>query len=123
MENRFKDNRDNDYSFFLNQLKFDVELGNLDSFLLGIGIENAGEFFEICEFALKGDKEAFFHVFSIFGNYYIEEELSDDECIHSFNRERILDLISKINYSESMQKNCVKMLESRSSVKIDVKIK
>ena len=60
MENRFKDNRDNDYSFFLNQLKFNVELGNLDSFLLGIGIENAGEFFEICQFALKGDKEAFY---------------------------------------------------------------
>ena len=112
VENREDIDRDSDYSLFLKQLKSDVDSGKLDSFLSGIGIENAREFFEICEFALKGDQEAYKHVF-LFWNYYMEEEVIDCGNLFpdSFDRERILELIRKIKYSDVMQKNCFKMLD------------
>jgi len=112
-ENSSNVDRDTDYSLFLKQFKLDVESGDLDSFLLGIGIENAGEFFEICEFALKGDSEAYIHAYIISNSYYIEEEVSDcdDQFPNSFEREGILELIGKVKYSESMSKNCVKMVD------------
>jgi len=104
--------RDFEYSFFLKQLKLDVLSGNLDSFLSRIGIEDSKEFFEICEFAFKGDQEAFFEI-RPFGNYYIEEEVSD--CINQFpnkfNRKGILKLIGKVKMSEPMPGNCVKMVD------------
>ena len=111
IENRVKVDRDSDYSLFLKQFNLDVESGELDSFLSGIGIENAGEFFEICEFALKGDREAFLFV-RPFGVYFMEEEVSEcDGKFHEFDREGILEMIGKVKYSESMSKNCVKMVD------------
>ena len=101
-----------DYSLFLKQFGLDLKSGNLDSFLLGIGIENDEEFFEICEFALEGDQEAFFHT-RPFGSYLMEEELSLSviQFPDEFDREGILELIGKVNYSESMPKNCLKMVD------------
>ena len=104
--------RDFEYSFFLKQLKLDVLSGNLDSFLGGIGIEDSKDFFEICEFAFKGDQEAFFQ-YRPFGNYYIEEEVSDciDQFPVEFDREGILKLIGKVKMPEPMPGNCVKMAD------------
>jgi len=101
-----------DYSLFLKQLRLDVESGSLDSFLLGIGIENAGEFFEICEFALEGDEEAYYQA-RLLGNYPMEEELSLSviQFPDEFDREGILELIGNVKYSESMPKNCLKMVD------------
>jgi len=112
IENRVKVDRDSDYSLFLKQFNLDVESGELDSFLSGIGIENAGEFYEICEFAFKGDREAFLFV-RPFGVYLMEEEVSDcdDQFLDEFDREGILELIGKVKYSESMSKKCVKMVD------------
>ena len=105
-------NRDFEYSFFLKQFKLDVMSGNLDSFLGGIGIEDSKDFLGICEFAFKGDQEAFFQ-YRPFGNYYIEEEVSDCEnkFFLKFDRERMLELIGKVVMSESVPKNCVKMVD------------
>ena len=112
-ENLFNVDRDTDYSLFLKQLKSDVELRNLDSFLSGIGILNAKEFLEICEFALKGDIESYLHALIFSDRYYMEEEVSDcvNQFPNSFDREGILELIGKVKYSESMSKNCVKMVD------------
>ena len=106
-------NAHSDYSLFLEQFWLDVELGNLDSFLLEIGIENAKEFYEICEFALKGDQEVFLQLHPSWNYYMMEEEVSDfDEMFpHAFDRKEILKLIGKVKYSESMPKNCVKMTD------------
>ncbi len=111
VENRANLERNSDYSFFLKQFKLDVESGSLDSFLAGIEIENAKEFFEISEFALIGDKEVFLQV-RPFGLYYMEEELSGGchQFPKEFERERILELISNVKYSETMIENCLKML-------------
>ncbi len=105
-------NRDFEYCFFLNQLKLDVLSGNLDSFLSGIGIEDSKEFLGICEFAFEGDQEAFFQ-YRPFGNYYIEEEVSDcdNKFFLKFDRERMLELIGKVVMSGSVPKNCVKMVD------------
>ena len=111
-ENSSNVDRDADYSLFLKQLKSDVELGNLDSFLSGIGILNAKEFLEICEFALKGDIESYLHALIFSDRYYMEEEVSDcvNEFPNSFDGEGIHELIGKVKYSESMSKNCLKMV-------------
>ncbi len=104
--------RDFEYSFFLKQLKLDVLSGNLDSFLGGIGIEDSKDFLGICEFAFKGDQEAFFQ-YRPFGNYYIEEEVSDcvDQFPVEFDGKGILKLIGKVKMSEPMPGNCVKMAD------------
>jgi len=106
------ENAHSDYSLFLEQFWLDVELGNLDSFLLGIGIENAKEFYEICEFALKGDQEAFFQLHPSWIHYMMEEEVGDFEEMfpQAFDKKGILGYIGKVKYSESMPKNCVKMV-------------
>ena len=42
----------------------------------------------------------------------MEEEVSD--CVdqfHEFDREGILELIERVRYSESMPKNCLKMVD------------
>ena len=112
LENCSNADRDTDYSLFLKQFKLDVDSGSLDSFLSGIGIEDSKDFLGICEFALKGDREAFRHVHQ-FWIYYMEEEVSDcdNQFLVEFDREGILELIGKVKYSESMSKNCLKMVD------------
>jgi len=54
--------------------------------------------------------KAFRHVFPSW-IYYIEEEVSECDGPFQFDREGILKLIGKVEYSESMPKNCFKMVD------------
>lgn len=67
--------RDVDYSLFLAQLLMDIEGGFLKSFFNGNKFFLVEEFFEICKFALEGDREIF-RIARPSDIHYLEEEVS-----------------------------------------------
>lgn len=105
--------RDMDYSFFLKQLEKDLKAGHLSSFLRAKGIVDLADLFSTCEFALKGDKQAFDYAHHRTGLYYIEEEVSHCNSLFSapFDKAGTLDMIKHVSYSEAMQMNCRKMVD------------
>ncbi len=98
-------NRMFDYSYFLKQLKMDVDRGNLDYFFSENKLESGHEFYEICEYALQGDKDAFLiaHPEEV---YYIEEEVSCSiKFPNEFDRDAIFQEVDKLD-SEDIQEKC-----------------
>lgn len=113
VENNDNLNRDMEYAFFLKQLEKDLKAGYLSSFLRAKGIVDLADLFATCEFALKGDKQAFDHVYNRMGLYYIEEEVSYCNSLFSapFDKESTLNLIKHVSFSEVLQMNCRKMVD------------
>ncbi len=102
LANKENIDRDVDYTFFLKQLKKDMESGRLDSFFL----ENNAfplkeEFYETCEYALHGDREFFLNSRPT-DTYYMKEEISficDIEFLKEFDHEAVIEEIVKFDPS------------------------
>ena len=75
-----------DYSHFLNELNKGITSGDLVEFLNQRGISDLIEFYDICEFALKDDKEIFFQIHP-FDSEFMEEESSSQTQSSPFDRE------------------------------------
>ena len=102
--------RELDYSYFLKQLLKDVQSGHLTSFLHRKGIDDVEEFYDVCEFAFTGDRQAFFQA-RPFNIYYIEEEIKCDITFNDpFDKVGTLKAIENIS-SEVMQWNSRKVLD------------
>lgn len=76
-----------DYSLLLNQLNKGITSGNLDVFLNERGIYDLVEFYDICEFALKGDEKIFFQIHPFDFDFIEEESNSQNLLSCPFDRE------------------------------------
>jgi len=98
-----------DYSFFLKQLKKDIKRGNIDALFAANNFESGREFYETCEYALHGDREAFL-LSRPSEVCYIEEEISCDiKFTNPFDEEAIFEEIEKIE-SEEIQQGCRRLV-------------
>lgn len=76
-----------DYSHFLNELNKGITSGDLVEFLNQKGISDLAEFYDICEFALKGDQEIFFQIHPFDSEFMEEESSSQTQLSSPFDRE------------------------------------
>ena len=102
-------NRIVDYNFFLEQLDEDIKSGHLDAFFKENEFDSVDEFYEICEYALFGERKLYA---SARPNdiYYIQEEISCDIRFPApLDRDLMCRHIDKI-ICKSTQQKCRRIL-------------
>lgn len=101
--NKEKNNRDVDYTLFLKQLEKDMKRGHLDFLFFKNTMFSIEEFFQICEFALHGDREFFLKARPT-DIYYMEEEVTplnicEAKFPDAFDQKAVLEEIDKLTYN------------------------
>jgi len=98
-----------DYSYFLRQLNRDIKRGTLDNFFAANKFESGQEFYDICVYAIDGDREAFL-LSRPSEVCFIEEEISCDiKFTNPFDENAIFGEIEKLDSQETRQ-DCRRMV-------------
>jgi len=92
-----------DYSYFLRQLKRDIKRGNLDIFFAANKFESGQEFYDIYEYALQGDRDAFLESRPSEVCFNEEEISYDIKFTNAFDEEAIFGEIEKLDSQETRQ--------------------
>lgn len=102
-------NRIVDYNFFLEQLDEDIESGHLDAFFKENEFEFVDEFYEICQYALFGERKLYASARPD-DIHYIQEEISCDIKFPApLDRDLMCRNIDKI-ICKSTQQKCLRIL-------------